>query len=81
MTSLKDGLVPFRGDFPRTEFPSAASTSGALLESPIQECELAEDIIKVMSLLIHGLTFKSPGSLRAVLFWPVLLQSISYYMI
>lgn len=77
MTSLKDGLVPFRGDSPRAQFPSAASTSGALPESPIQECELAEDIIKAMSLLIHGLTFKSPGSLRAVLFWLLLLQSIS----
>lgn len=31
----------------------------------IQECELAEDIIKAMSALIHGLTFKSPCSLRA----------------
>lgn len=24
-----------------------------------QECELAEDVIKAMSVLIHGLTFKS----------------------
>lgn len=30
MTSLRDGLDPFRLDSPRTQFPSAASTSGAL---------------------------------------------------
>lgn len=34
MTSLKDGLDPFRVDSPRTQFPSAASTSGALPELP-----------------------------------------------
>lgn len=34
MTSLKDGLVLFRGDSPRAKFPSAASTSGALPELP-----------------------------------------------
>lgn len=34
--------------------------------APIQECELAEDIIKEMSVLICGLTFKSLCSLKAV---------------
>lgn len=36
--------------------------------APIQECELAEDIIKAMPVLICGLTFKSLCSLRAVFF-------------
>lgn len=48
--------------------------------APIQECELAEDIIKAMSVLICGLTFKSLCSLRAVFFWLLFLQSISYNM-
>lgn len=65
MTSLKDGLDPFRVDFPRTQFPSAASSSGALPKAPIQECELAEDIIKEMCVLC-GLTFEGPYSLSAV---------------
>lgn len=47
--------------------------------APIQECELAEDIIKAMSVLICGPTFKSFCSLRA-LFWLLLLHSISYNM-
>lgn len=47
--------------------------------APDQECELAEDIIKAMSVLIRGLTFKSLCSLGAV-FWLLLLQSISYNM-
>lgn len=33
---------------------------------PIQECELAEDVIKEMYVLICGLTFKCPCSLSAV---------------
>lgn len=49
--------------------------------APIQECELAKDIIKEMSVLICGLTFKSLGSLKAVFFWLLLQQqSISYNM-
>ncbi|CAB1418943.1 unnamed protein product [Pleuronectes platessa] len=35
-TSLKDGLVPFRGDSPRTQFPSAASRSSSA-RAPEQE--------------------------------------------
>lgn len=49
-------------------------------QAPIQECELAKDIIKEMSVLIC-LTFKSLCSLKAVFFWLLLQQqSISYNM-
>lgn len=68
MTPLKDGLVSLSGDSPRTQFPSAASTSGSLPEPPVQECELAVDVIKAMLLLTLGLTFESLSSLRAVFF-------------
>lgn len=62
MTSLRDGLEPFRPDSPRTQFPSAASTRGALPERSVQESELAGDVIEAMSALIYGLTFKGPCS-------------------
>lgn len=48
--------------------------------APIQECELAKDIIKAMSVLIRGLTFKIHCLLRAVFFSGYCCRRVSYIM-